>query len=110
MAEQTKDERSEAKAEAPKQDSRSAALADMINVAASLKAIQDAAAIEAMKLPDKRLDDASPEGGAKPYTLRDDGDGTFTKINAFGDEVNESGELTARGRESAAARAQSGVR
>jgi hypothetical protein len=96
---------------APKAEAnRAAAMADMLNVADSLRLIQAEAAKEAMRLPGKRLDDASPDGGAKPYTLRNDGDGKFTKINAWGDEVNEQGELTENGKASAAARAQAGIR
>lgn len=105
MAEQTKDE---PKAEA-KTETRTAAMAEMLNAAESFRLLQQQAALEALKLPEQRLDDASPDGGAKPYTLRDLGDGEFQKINAFGDEVNERGELTARGRESAQARATAGI-
>lgn len=106
-----KDEKQAARTEPPKADAnRAAAVADMLNVADSLRLLQQQATKEAMKLPEQRLDDASPDGGAKPYTLRNDGDGKFTKINAFGDEVNEQGELTEAGKASAAARAQAGIR
>lgn len=110
MAEE-RDEKQAAGTSPPKAESnRAAAVADMLNVADSLRVLQQQATKEAMKLPEKRLDDASPDGGAKPYTLRNDGDGKFTKINAFGDEVNEQGELTDEGKRTAAARAQAGIR
>ena len=106
-----KDKQQAAPSEPPKAEAnRAAAVADMLNVADSLRLLQQQATKEAMKLPEKRLDDASPDGGAKPYTLRNDGDGKFTKINALGDEVNESGELTDEGKRTAAARAQAGIR
>jgi hypothetical protein len=66
---------------------RTEAIAEMVSAAAALKSINDQLALEAMQLPEKRLDDASPDGGASPYTLRDDGDGHFTKVDAFGNEV-----------------------
>jgi hypothetical protein len=72
------------------------ALADMVNAATALQEIQAAAAIEAARLPEKRLDDAGPDGGAKPYTLRiigqkSDGTPETQRVNADGVEVNESG-------------------
>jgi hypothetical protein len=106
-----REEKQAARAEPPKAEpARATAIADMLNVADSLRLLQQQAAQEAMKLPEKRLDDASPDGGAKPYTLRNDGDGKFTKINAFGDEVDEQGALTDEGKRTAAARAQAGIR
>src|SRR5262245_56679340 len=89
MAEQAK--APEAAAPSSSAAGRSAAMADMINVADSLRLLQQQAAIEAMKLPDPPIDDAGPDGGAPPYTLRDDGGGKVTKINADGAEVDEQG-------------------
>ena len=113
MAEQDKDRAENATATAPIPKAgpdRTAAVAEVLNMAESLRLVQQQEALRAMQLPDKRLDDASPDGGAPPFTLREIGDGEFLKVNAWGDEVNDKGELTARGKETAAARAQSGVR
>jgi hypothetical protein len=89
-------EQAEAKEQARPAASGAASMADTINVlkvADSLRLMQEQAAIEAMKLPDKRLDDAGPDGGATPYTLRDDGNGNSTKVNSEGQEVNDQGEV-----------------
>jgi hypothetical protein len=59
----------------------------LVSAASALQVVQAQAALEAMKLPDQRLDDASDEGGAPGYTLRDDGDGKFTKVDSEGREV-----------------------
>ena len=61
----------------------------LVSAASALQVVQAQAALEAMKLPDKRLDDASESGGAPGYTLRDDGDGKFTKVNSEGKEVKD---------------------
>jgi hypothetical protein len=84
MADETKPAAAEPKA-APPQHVQ--ALGEMVNAAAALQQIQAQAMREAMQLPEKRLDDASSDGGASPFTLRDDGGGKFTKIDAWGKEV-----------------------
>jgi hypothetical protein len=75
--------------QAPTEAQRTGAMGEFLNVAAAMEAARQQHVFEAMKLPEKRLDDASENGGAAPYTLRDDGDGNFTKVDAFGNEFKE---------------------
>jgi hypothetical protein len=59
----------------------------MVNAANALAAIQQQAAVAAMQLPEKRLDEAGEAGAHTGYYLRDDGDGKTTKVDANGNEV-----------------------
>jgi len=63
----------------------------LANAAMGLQIAQAKAAMDAMKLPEKRLDDAGPNGGAPGYILRDDGDGKFTKVDSEGREIKDKG-------------------
>lgn len=64
------------------------ALSDLVGAANALQQVQAAAAIEATRLPDKRLDDAGPNGGASGYTLKIVGDKTI-KVDANGNEIKD---------------------
>jgi hypothetical protein len=75
--------------QAPTESQRLGAMGEFISVAAAMDAARQQMVFEATKLPEKRLDDASENGGAAPYTLRDDGGGNFTKVDAFGNEFKE---------------------
>jgi hypothetical protein len=76
-------------AQAPTESQRLGAMGEFISVAAAMDAARQQMVFEATKLPEKRLDDASENGGAAPYTLRDDGGGNFTKVDAFGNEYKD---------------------
>ncbi len=67
------------------------ALADMVKAASALQLIQAQAAVEAMKVPEKRLDDASEQGGASGTTLKQIGPDEFIEVDADGNEVKKGG-------------------
>lgn len=68
---------------APRAPDRSAsALAEVMEGAKALQALQAQAAQEAMRLPNPRLD--MPEPGATVF-LRDNGDGTMTAVDPNGE-------------------------
>jgi hypothetical protein len=73
---------------------RTEALAQIVSAAAALHDVNARAAVEAMKIPDARLDDAGDDGGAEAYTLRqsgvdDKGEPTYVKVDANGEEVKQ---------------------
>jgi len=68
-----------------------AALADLMEGAKALQAVQQQAAIDAQRLPNPRLD--QPEAGTTKF-IRDNGDQTFTVLMPNGDIVENGADLT----------------
>src|SRR4030095_12425792 len=73
---------------------RTEALAELVNAAAALPVLEAAAATEEMKTPEARLDDASDDGGAEPYTLKatgvdEKGEPTYVQVDANGEEIKQ---------------------
>lgn len=102
MAEAKAEERTEAAATTSAPKANTEALSQLVNAANALESVRAQQAIEAMKLPEKRLDDASEGGGAPGYTLRqvgtdDDGNPQYVRIDAFGNELGKATRADLRG-------------
>jgi hypothetical protein len=99
--EQTQTTKGEERRSAPAAP-KTEALAEMVNAANAFAAIQQQAALEAMKLPERRLDDASENGGAPGYILRPagtdaDGNPQYVRVDANGNEIGKASRADLRG-------------